>query len=328
MIRLFFAVLFLCALAPAARAEAGGAYAMLEIEQAPLRTQRLAELAETLARSLREAEPAIEAADANSDENAARIRVLSPRQRAAAQSAIEAALTSRSMRPWVTLSTADGWIEARFTETGWAAILRQTQTQSLEIIRRRLDPAGERTLVLEPRPSGRIFVRDPHERDVERFRARIGVTGALTFHLVRHEFDPLAGEPLPNDVMLVPAHASAASQDPEIVDRVPLMTGERLMQAAPAEDAHTAEMVLSFQFDSSGTRTLCLVTRKHVGSRFAILLDGQMLTAPRINEAICGGSGQISGNFDAASASNLAVLLRSGALPAPLRVIEQGVGAP
>lgn len=324
--RLLCAALLVCALAPAARAQAPGVYAVLEIEQPQLRAQRLIELSETMTRALREVTPAT--ADASTDESTARIRVDDPRQHAAAQTAIEAALASSGMRKWVRLSTAGGWIEARFTEAGWAEILRQTQVQSLAVIRRRLDPRGELTLVLEPRPNGRLFVRDPQERDVERLRARIGVTGALTFHLVRHEFDAWADQPLPNDVILAPAHTSADTQVPEIVDRAPLMTGERLARAAPAEDVHTGQVVLSFQFDSSGARIFCQITREHVGARFAILLDGQVLTAPRINEAICGGSGQISGNFDAESASNLAVLLRSGALPAALRVIEQGVTSP
>lgn len=100
------------------------------------------------------------------------------------------------------------------------------------------------------------------------------------------------------------------------------------LRADPTEDEQTGQIVLSFQLDTSGTRTFCQITRKHIGQRFAVLLDGRVLTAPRINEAICGGTGQISGSFDAESARNLAVLLRAGALPAPLRVVSQGAGAP
>ena len=329
MIRMLCAVLFLCALpAPAARADEAGAYVVLELEEAPLRRQRLLDLSEQMARALRGAAPAIAAADASSDDEAARIRVQSPAQSAIARQEIEAALAFYGMQNQVTLDAdAEGRITARFTEDGWRAELQQTQAQSLEIIRRRLDPAASRGIILESRADGRIFVRDPSESDPERLRTRIGVTGALTFHLVLDEFDALSDEPLPNDAMRAPAHASASSQAPEIVDRAALMTGERLVRADPTEDIQTGMMVLSFQFDASGARIFCGVTRKHVGRRFAVLLDGRVLTAPRINEAICGGSGQISGNFDAASASELAILLRSGALPAPLRIVEQGVGA-
>jgi protein-export membrane protein SecD len=110
---------------------------------------------------------------------------------------------------------------------------------------------------------------------------------------------------------------------PEIVERRPRFTGERLVRANPSTDSQTGEFVLSFQLDSEGSRIFCRITRENTGNRFAILLDNQVLTAPRINEPICGGSGQISGNFTAESANNLAVMLRAGALPAPLTVIDE-----
>jgi protein-export membrane protein SecD len=109
----------------------------------------------------------------------------------------------------------------------------------------------------------------------------------------------------------------------EVVERRPRLTGENLLRAFPSTDAQTGEYVMSFQLDNRGTRTFCRISREHTGERFAILLDGQVLTAPVIREPICGGSGQISGNFTAQSASELALMLNAGALPAPLTVIDE-----
>jgi protein-export membrane protein SecD len=118
----------------------------------------------------------------------------------------------------------------------------------------------------------------------------------------------------------------------EVVERRPRLTGEHLVRAAPSTDQQTGQFVLAFGLDSEGTRIFCRITRDYVNQRFAILLDNQVLTAPTINEPICGGSGQISGNFTAESANNLAIMLRAGALPAPLTVIDErtvdaGLGA-
>src|SRR5690606_35787492 len=99
--------------------------------------------------------------------------------------------------------------------------------------------------------------------------------------------------------------------------------GEHLIRANPATDPQTSEFVLSFRLDSQGSRIFCRITRQYVNQRFEILLDNQVLTAPRINEPICGGQGQISGNFTPQSASELALMLNAGALPTPLSVIDE-----
>jgi protein-export membrane protein SecD len=112
-------------------------------------------------------------------------------------------------------------------------------------------------------------------------------------------------------------------QTAEVVERRARLTGEHLSRASPSTDPQTSEFVLSFQLDNEGSRIFCRITREYVNQRFAILLDNQVLTAPRINEPICGGSGQISGNFSAQSASELSLMLNAGALPAPLTVIEE-----
>jgi protein-export membrane protein SecD len=193
---------------------------------------------------------------------------------------------------------------------------------------RRINPDGGRPIVVSASGEDRILVEARGETDYTRLREVIGPTGLLTFHMVR-EVDPAeaaAGRLPPGTMLALPYGGGSASS--EVVDRRPRFSGERIARAFPTADAQTGEMVLSFQLDAEGTRIFCRITREHVGERFAVLLDGKVVTAPRVNEPICGGSGQISGNFTAQSAGQLAALLRAGALPAPLVVVEEGVRRP
>lgn len=129
---------------------------------------------------------------------------------------------------------------------------------------------------------------------------------------------------LPRGTMLAEPYLSTSH--PEVVVRRPRLTGENLMRAETATDELTGEFLLSFQLDQAGSQTFCQLTRQYAGQRFAILLDNRVITAPTINEPICGGSGQISGGFTAQSAQALAIILNAGALPAPITIVAEGVG--
>ncbi|HRK64895.1 MAG TPA: protein translocase subunit SecD, partial [Terricaulis sp.] len=218
--------------------------------------------------------------------------------------------------------------EARMTPTNLRELSRQAAQQSIEVIRRRIDPTGTSEVTIIRQGDDRIVVQAPGLSDPEELKSRIGQTALMTFHMVRQmdEADAAAGR-IPAGAMYVQPYPGIGDA-PELVERRPRFTGERLTRAQPSQDPQTNQIVLSFQLDSQGTRQFCSITRQFTGQRFAILLDNQVLTAPRINEPICGGSGQISGNFNAKSASDLAVMLRAGALPAPLTVIEQRAVGP
>lgn len=217
----------------------------------------------------------------------------------------------------------DGLIEARITPVHLRELSRQAAQQSIEVIRRRIDPTGTAEVTIVRQGDERVIVQAPGVTDPQQLKDRIGQTALMTFHMVR-DVDPAdaAAGRLPPGAMLVQPYPDSGAA-PEIVERRPRFTGERLTRANPSTDPQTNEFVLSFQLDSEGARIFCRITRENTGNRFAILLDNQVLTAPRINEPICGGSGQISGNFTAESANNLAVMLRAGALPAPLSVIDE-----
>jgi protein-export membrane protein SecD len=191
--------------------------------------------------------------------------------------------------------------------------------RSVEIIERRLQ--GLDADVAEHSP-GRLIIRTRASTVPPAVRERLAPQGKLTFNLVR---DDTQGN-LPVGTML--AQPMFEGGHAEIVNERAEFTGERLVRANPSTEPQTGQFVLSFGLDAEGTRLFCRITRDHIGQRFAILLDGKVITAPTINEPICGGSGQISGNFTAQSANELAILLRAGALPAPFHIVEELPPAP
>jgi len=312
---------------PSASVDGGGPYLVLAIDTARLRDQQLQNVADQMMAELREANPAILYSRRDVVGEAARVQ---PTDRADLQRAL-ATLRSLATDPetnedTLTFSvTDDGVIEARLTPSRLRALSYQAAQQSVEVIRRRIDPTGTGDIEIEQQGDQRIFVRAPPNTDPTELRRRIGITGLLTFHIVRDvsQEDIAAGRMPPGTTLAQPY--PGIGEAAEVVDRRPRFTGERLVRATPSTDPATEQFVVSFQLDSEGTRVFCRITRDYTGQRFAVLLDNQVLTAPRINEPICGGSGQISGDFTADSATDLAMILSAGAFPAPLIIIEEGV---
>jgi protein-export membrane protein SecD len=165
----------------------------------------------------------------------------------------------------------------------------------------------------------RIVVQLPGVSDPNRIKQLLGTTAHMTFHLVDETANP-AGPPPPGVVFLPmqsdPKQMLAVRQRVEV-------DGADLTDARAGQNPQTGQWVVNFSFDSTGAREFADVTRANTGHPFAIVLDNQVISAPVIREPILGGQGEISGNFTAASATDLALLLRAGALPAPLTVVEQ-----
>ena len=303
----------------------GGSQLLLEIDTATMQHQQLDNLSDQMAAALRDANPQIRYTGRGVVDGAARVRLIDAAQLEAARRVLRPLTQSTTgTGQIVDLSEgADSLIEARITPTHMRELSRQAAQQSIEVIRRRIDPNGTSEVTIVRQGDDRIVVQAPGLSDPELLKERIGQTALMTFHMVRETSpeDTAAGRLPPGTMVVQPYPESGGT--PEIVERRPRFTGERLVRANPSTDAQTNEFVLSFALDSEGSRIFCRITRENTGNRFAILLDNQVLTAPRINEPICGGSGQISGNFSAESANNLAIMLRAGALPAPLTVIEE-----
>jgi preprotein translocase subunit SecD len=304
----------------------GGAYLVLEVDAAVLQRQELERVADQMAEELRNAVPAIRYSGRGVLNDAARIRLHDPADRVRALEALHGIERSENGVEVLALSEGeDGYLEARLAQPFLNNQRLRAANRSIEVIRRRLDPTGMMGLEIMRRDNHQIFVRAPRINDPTQIRRSVGVVGHLTFHLVREVSpDDAAAGRLPPGTMLAQPYPGIG-QYAEVVERRPRLSGENLEHANPSADQYTQEFVLAFELDREGARIFCRITRDHTGQRFAILLDNQVLTAPTVNEPICGGTGQISGNFTPQSAAELASILNSGALPTPLTVIEEGV---
>ncbi len=215
-----------------------------------------------------------------------------------------------------------GKFEALLKETALRARIATVVAQSIAVIRKRIDAMGTKEPIIQRQGDDRILVQVPGLRDTERLKTIIGTTAKMTFHLVDAECDP-NNKRTPPGSMLVPSDETGADGKPYsycLRKRV-LLTGERLVDAQPTFQDNRP--VVSFRFDTRGARRFGNVTSENVGRLFAIVLDNKVITAPRIQEPIRGGSGVITGNFTVQSSKDLAILLRAGALPADITYLEE-----
>ena len=213
--------------------------------------------------------------------------------------------------------------EVAFGDKWENANRRRVVDQSLEIIDRRVNETGTKEPIIQRQGENRIVLQVPGLSDPEHLKQLLGRTAKMTFHLLDENADPV-------DVQrgIAPVGARVLPGDKEngrkyaIQTRV-VLSGDQLVDAHTAYDPQTNEPVVNFRFNNTGARKFGDVTTENVGKPFAIVLDNQVITAPVIRSPILGGSGVISGNFTTQSANDLALLLRAGALPAPLKIIEE-----
>ncbi len=214
--------------------------------------------------------------------------------------------------PEIDLSTpAPSQIVLKLNREGLRDRINAATEQSLEIIRRRIDQIGVAEPTIQRVGAARILVQLPGVQDPARIRELLGSTAKLSFHLISAGGAGTRTLPGSDDGQLY-----------TIQDHV-AMAGDRLSDARSGYDQRTGQPIINFRLDGMGARQFSGITRANVGRPFAIVLDGKVLSAPVINEHIGGGSGQISGQFTLDHATDLAALLRAGALPAPLTVIEE-----
>ena len=198
--------------------------------------------------------------------------------------------------------------------------------QSLEIVRKRIDESGTKEPLIQRSGKNRILLQLPGVKDPERIKELLGKTAKLTFHMVDDEDQTsLQSNKAPFGKLIVTDFYDSSTK--YLVEKKSRVGGENLIDAKGSFDPQQGHAV-SFRFDTTGAQKFGKATSENVGKRFAVILDGVVITAPVINSAITGGSGIITGNFSSQEAADLAVLLRAGALPAPLEIIEErSVGA-
>ena len=233
-------------------------------------------------------------------------------------------------------STAQGDITVTLSEESVLARAAAAVEQSIEVVRRRIDETGTQEPSIQRQGTERILVQLPGVDDPDRIKRLLGKTAKMTFQMVDREtsiVDALAGR-LPPGSEIIPHDSDFdANGDPVlyVVERRAIITGEMLTNSQVTTDQN-GQFAVSLQFNPTGGRRFGDATSQNVGELFAIILDDKVISAPRIQTAILGGTGQITGNFTAQSAGDLATLLRAGALPAPLVILEErsvgpGLGA-
>jgi len=207
-------------------------------------------------------------------------------------------------------------IEISFSKFGLLTINNSALKQSIEIVRRRIDDVGTKEPTILQRGEKRILVELPGLKDPERIKALLGKTAQLNFRLVsdNNEFG--------TDELI-----SENGEKLNVSKRI-IMSGENLIDAQPSIQNQNNEPTVSFTLDRLGAQKFGRATTDNVGKRLAIILDGEVVSAPNINEPITSGNGMISGNFTFQEATDLALLLRSGALPTPLLVVEERTVGP
>jgi SecD/SecF fusion protein len=221
-----------------------------------------------------------------------------------------------------------GLLRYTLTPEGISYRLSSAAAQSIEVIGRRVNELGTTEPIIQRQGADRILVQVPGLQDPQRLKEILGQTAKLTFQMVDQSMpvqDALQGRPPAGSSILY------STDDPPvpylIEDRV-IVSGENLTDAQATYDQRSSEPVVSFRFDGKGAARFGQATQQNVGRLFAIILDNQVISAPQIREPILGGTGQISGNFTPQSANDLAVLLRAGALPADLTIVEERTVGP
>jgi preprotein translocase subunit SecD len=212
---------------------------------------------------------------------------------------------------------ADGpKLTLHYSEAGLAQLKARTVEQSIEVVRRRIDEGGTKEPTIIRQGDDRIVVQVPGEENPEKLKEGLRTQAKMTFQMVQGPGGQ--GAPPPGMIDLPESDTGEMLR----VEKRVLVAGENLVDAQQSFD-QSGLPVVNFKFDSLGARKFGDATLKNVGKRFAIVLDNKIISAPVIKDAILGGSGVISGHFTLESARDLALLLRAGALPAPLTVIEE-----
>ena len=295
----------------------GGSHLVLEVDGSELRRERSRTLADEARRMLREADTPWRSVETSERGVVVLLRSAAQQQRAldvlaALSNPVGAARKDLDVTP-----RGEDGIELVFTAEGQHQSITRAVEQSLEVIRQRVDQVGVSEPTIQRVGADRILVQLPGLQDPAQLRALLGSTAKMSFHMLGDSSSPDGIRTLQDsEGNSYPVRNSVA------------LSGDRLSDASAGFDQQTREPVVNFRFDRAGAREFAAITEANVGRPFAIVLDGKVLSAPVIREPITGGSGQISGNFSVQEAGTLSALLRAGALPAKLTVIEErSVGA-
>ncbi|RUU62784.1 protein translocase subunit SecD, partial [Mesorhizobium sp. M2C.T.Ca.TU.009.01.2.1] len=312
----------------------GGSHILLQMDQNDLIKDQLETTRDEIRTLLRDAK--IQYTGLGGTGRTVQVRINDPNQVEAAKTALKpitnpvtaGLFTGGSVQSMTLDDSEPGLLKFTVTDAGIKYRTSTALSQAIEVVERRVNALGTTEPIVQRQGDDRILVQVPGLQNPQRLKDIIGQTAKLTFQMVDTSVpvqDAIKNRPPPGDSVLY-------SQDdppvPYLVENRVIVSGEDLSQATPTYNSQTNEPVVSFTFNSRGATRFGQATQQNVGKPFAIVLDNQVISAPVIREPILGGSGQISGNFTAESANDLAVLLRAGALPAKLTIIEERTVGP
>jgi preprotein translocase subunit SecD len=310
----------------------GGSYLLLEVDSNYVKKEKLDQIRDDVRRVLREARIGYTGLTTRPDAVEVRLKendvpnALS-KLRELSQP-LGGLFGSSGQRSLEVADAGGGLIRLSVPQAAINERIRQTIEQSIQIVERRVNQLGTVEPVIQRQGTDRILVQVPGLQDPTRLKELLGRTAKMEFRMVDTSVPPdqaQQGRLPPDDDLLMSA---SAPKVPYVLKKQVLVSGGDLTDAQPGFDQRTGEPIVSFRFNSAGARKFAQATSENVGQPFAIVLDNEVISAPVIREPITGGQGQISGNFTVQSANDLAILLRAGALPAPLTVIEERTVGP
>lgn len=310
----------------------GGSHILLEVDAAAVRKEKLDQIRDDVRRSLREARLGYTGLAVRGDAVEVRVKDSDLPQALAKLREMSqplGGLLGTSGQRTVEVSDAGGGL-IRLTVPQPAILerIRQSVEQSIQIVERRVNELGTVEPLIQRQGIERILVQVPGLQDPTRLKELLGKTAKLDFRMVDLTVPPDQagqGRVPPESELLM---SSQAPKQPYVIEKRVLVSGADLTDAQPGFDQRTSEPIVSFRFNTSGARKFAQATSENVGRPFAIILDNEVISAPVIREPITGGAGQISGGFTVQQANDLAILLRAGALPAPLTIIEERTVGP
>jgi len=311
----------------------GGSYLLLEVDSNYVKKEKLDQVRDDVRRVLREAKIPYTGLVSRAD--SAEVRITRDTDVPAALAKLRelsqplgGLLGSSGQRSLEVSDAGGGLIRLNVPQAAITDRVRQTIEQSIQIVERRVNQLGTVEPIIQRQGTDRILVQVPGLQDPTELKRILGKTAKMEFRMVDSTVSPeqaQRGQVPPDSEILMSAQAPKV---PEVIKKQVLVSGGELTDAQPGFDQRSGEPIVSFRFNSSGSRKFAQATVDNVGQRFAIVLDNEVISAPVIREPITGGSGQISGSFTVQSANELSILLRAGALPAPLTVIEERTVGP
>ncbi len=310
----------------------GGSHILLEVDSNSVKKDKLDQVRDDVRRTLRDAKIGYTGLAVRNDSVEVRVKDTDlqnalTKLRELSQP-LGGLLGSSGQRSLEVSDAGGGLIRLTVPPAAITERVRQSVEQSIQIVERRVNELGTVEPLIQRQGTDRILVQVPGLQDPTRLKELLGKTAKLDFRMVDLTVpadQALQGRVPPDSEVLM---SSTSPKTPYVIKKQVLVSGADLTDAQPGFDQRTGEPIVSFRFNTSGSRKFAQATSENVGQPFAIVLDNEVISAPVIREPITGGSGQISGSFTVQAANDLAILLRAGALPAPLTIIEERTVGP